>query len=150
MISLDIQKEVSAINIFFDIDDTLVDYDLVEKADSYKDIPLLPGALKFIQNRQLAGDNLYIISWYNPENLERMKSKYEWCFRNLPMIQYEHLMIIPAPTNKADKAKKIMEMDVLTKNEILFDDNKDNIKAWKEAGGMPYQFDKKTMSWEEF
>lgn len=138
------------INIFFDIDDTLVDYDLVEKQDSYKDIPLLPGALRFIQERQLAGDKLFVISWYNTENLDRMKSKYDWCFRNLPMIEYEHLLIIPTPSNKADKAKKVLELDSLSKNEILFDDNEDNIKAWEEAGGMTYRFDKKTMSWENF
>lgn len=137
-------------NLFFDIDDTLVNYKLVEEADSYDNVPILPGALEFIRKRQAAGDKLFIISWYNQDNLDRMKSKYRWCFNNVPMIEYEHLIIIPAPQNKADKAMKVLGADILTKNDILFEDNQDNMKAWKEAGGMPILFDISTMSWENF
>ncbi len=140
---------MNTINIFLDIDDTLVNYDTVEENEGYEGVPFLPGALQFIQENYTKGNKVYIISWYNSDRLDRMKSKYQWCFKNLPFIPYEHLIIVPAPSNKAGKAKEILELEQLSPSDYLIDDNEDNIKAWKEEGGTGILFDKKTMRWED-
>ena len=137
-------------NIFLDIDDTLVDYSLVEKEDGYTNVPPLPGVVQFLQKALQKGNKLYIISWYSKDNPNRLKEKYQWCLRNIPMIQYQDIYLIPAPSNKADEAKKVLGVDALTKNDMLIDDMPENIKAWKEAGGTPFLIDIKTMSWENF
>lgn len=143
------KKGVIIINIFLDIDDTMVDYDVVEKNDSYKNIPPFPGVVQFIQKCIQKGDTIYIISWYNKDSPDRVKEKYQWCLTYLPMIEYSNIAVIPAPSNKAKQAQKMLGA-ALSKNDMLIDDMPENIKDWREAGGNPFLFDKKTMSWKSF
>lgn len=138
-------------NIFLDIDDTLLDYNEVEKTGGYNNVPILPGVVQFVQRNLQQGHSVYIISWYNRDGEDakrKVKEKYEWCMRNLPMIDTPNIFVVPMPSNKAKKAMEILGEGSLTKNDILIDDNEDNIKQWKEAGGMPFLFDKNKNSWK--
>lgn len=134
-------------NYFIDCDDTLVDYSLVEKQGDYKGIPPLEGAVDFVRRHQLKKDNIYIISWFNAEAPDKVKSKYQWFFDNFPSIPYENLLIIPAPQSKAKKAEEVLGLNKLTANDILIDDAKENVHDWQSEGGRAILFDMSKISW---
>lgn len=135
--------------ICFDMDGTIVDFygvtNWLEKLRNYDATPYIDAKplvnlsvlcrrLKALQNK---GHKLVIISWSSKESNNEFDAvidfaKKMWLRAHMPSITWDNIYIVPYGTNKAITA------NVCNKNDILFDDDQKNLKAWKDFGGSAY------------
>ena len=125
--------------ICFDMDGTIanfygvshwLDYLINENTLPYeiaKPLLRLSALARRLNNLQKEGYHLSIISWTSKSgtaeyNAEIAESKMEWLNRHLPSVHWDEIHIVPYGTPKETFAHSA--------NDILFDDEELNRKAW--------------------
>lgn len=125
--------------LIFDIDGTLADFEgaggvakMGEKG-FFAGLKPYPKTIATIKKLYKAGNKIFILSaCIDSDYCE--SEKLEWINRYLPFLPKENILLVPYGTIKAKAFSKAYNTKI-TRNDILFDDYKVNLKEWLLAGG---------------
>lgn len=111
-----------------------LDYLLNEDTTPYEIAePLINLSLlaRYLNKLQKNGNQIGIISWCSKNasteyNRAVEQAKRQWLIKHLPSVNWDEIIIVPYGTPKVNYKK--------SENDILFDDESPNIKAWGKNG----------------
>jgi len=125
--------------LIFDMDGTLADFEgagglaKMEQQGFFKNLKPYPKTIATLKRLYKAGNQVYILSaCIGTDYCE--SEKMEWIDRYLPFLPKENILLVPYGTVKAKAFAKAYKTKI-TRNDVLFDDYKVNLKEWLQAGG---------------
>lgn len=125
--------------IFFDMDNTLANFDGMFKAlERFDNEPNFFFRLRPMEplakiNEMAKNGNIYIVS--ASPNIQADIDKVAWLRRYLPNIARQNIIFTRLGINKAEHIKSKLGIEI-DKNCILVDDYTKNLQEWENAGGI--------------
>jgi len=136
-------------NLYFDMDDTIVDFGADRHKDDVKQVILEKGfyanlgPLPFLEEvNKLASvvpENVHIVSACVGTEF-CVQEKIQWLKANLPAADKDNVIFTQIGENKAEIVAKRNRYRRLSKYDILIDDYSQNIKEWEDYGGTAIKF----------
>lgn len=125
--------------LIFDMDGTLADFEgagglsKMSEQGFFRNLKPYPKTISTIKRLYKSGSQIFILSaCIGTDYCEQ--EKLEWIQEYLPFLPKENILLVPYGTVKA-KAFQEQYRIKITKNDVLFDDYKVNLKEWIQAGG---------------
>jgi 5'(3')-deoxyribonucleotidase len=125
----------------FDMDNTLADFNagggLERMYDEgfFENLQPYPKGLELVKRFYEIGVEIFILSACIPTP-HCKPEKMVWIEKNLPFIPKENVILIEVGKNKACEFIKHTG-ELITEDDLLFDDYHKNLQDWYEAGGTP-------------
>ena len=125
--------------LIFDLDGTLADFEgagglsKMSEEGFFRNLKPYPLTISTVKRLYKAGSEIFILSAYIGTDYCESE-KLEWIQEYLPFLPKENILLVPYGTIKAKAFEQAYQTKV-TKNDILFDDYKLNLREWIVAGG---------------
>lgn len=135
-------------NLFFDMDDTIVDFgcdrhkddvmQVIKERGFYLNLSPLPFLEEINKIAAIFPDNIYIVSACTTTSYCK-EEKIEWLKKYLPEAKKENVIFTKYGECKPEKVKEKLQRD-LNIYDILIDDYSLNIKEWESYGGTAVKY----------